>query len=166
MHLCPNLLRLFKNYKKQTALFIGGEDGTNLQSFRHPTNFYFTTLKTTLMSSVPCYPVSVMGVAFGLYGVGNRIGGLTLTFANGALIQPYTSLKRPTDGQKLMLRIKNNGTVVSQAVTWTTTSGAYRVIGTTLPTTTSSNATTGVAYVGCIYNSSDTFWDVLAVGTI
>ena len=72
----------------------------------------------------------------------------------------------PTDGQKLTLRIKNNGTVVSQAVTWTTTSGAYRVIGTTLPTTTSSNATTGVAYVGCIYNSSDTFWDVLAVGTI
>ena len=72
----------------------------------------------------------------------------------------------PTDGQKLMLRIKNNGTVVSQAVTWTTTSGAYRVIGTTLPTTTSSNATTGVAYVGCVYNSSDTFWDVLAVGTL
>ena len=72
----------------------------------------------------------------------------------------------PTDGQKLMLRIKNNGTVVSQAVTWTTTSGAYRVIGTTLPTTTSSNATTGVAYVGCVYNSSDTFWDVLAVGSL
>ena len=72
----------------------------------------------------------------------------------------------PTDGQQLMLRIKNNGTVVSQAVTWTTTSGAYRVIGVTLPTATPSNATTGIQYIGCVYNSSDTFWDVLAVGTL
>jgi len=72
----------------------------------------------------------------------------------------------PTDGQKLMLRVKNNGTVTAQAITWTTTSGAYRVIGVTLPTATPSNATTGVAYVGCVYNSADTYWDVLAVGTL
>ena len=72
----------------------------------------------------------------------------------------------PTDGQKLMLRVKNNGTVTAQAITWTTTSGAYRVIGVTLPTTTPSNATTGVAYIGCVYNSADTYWDVLAVGTL
>jgi len=62
--------------------------------------------------------------------------------------------------------VKNNGTVTAQAITWTTTSGAYRVIGVTLPTATPSNATTGVAYVGCVYNSADTFWDVLAVGTL
>ena len=72
----------------------------------------------------------------------------------------------PTDGQKLMLRVKNNGTVTAQTITWTTTSGAYRVIGATLPTATPSNATTGVAYVGCVYNSADTYWDVLAVGTL
>jgi len=72
----------------------------------------------------------------------------------------------PTDGQKLMLRVKNNGTVTAQTITWTTTSGAYRVIGVTLPTATPSNATTGVAYVGCVYNSADTYWDVLAVGTL
>jgi len=40
------------------------------------------------------------------------------------------------------------------------------VIGVTLPTATPSNATTGVAYVGCVYNSADTYWDVLAVGTL
>jgi len=72
----------------------------------------------------------------------------------------------PTDGQKLMLRVKNNGTVTAQTITWTTTSGAYRVIGVTLPTATPSNATTGVAYVGCVYNSADFYWDVLAVGTL
>jgi len=58
-------------------------------------------------------------------------------------------------------------------VTWTTTTGGtaatagYRVIGgVTLPTATPSNATTGVAYVGCVYNSADFYWDVLAVGTL
>jgi hypothetical protein len=64
----------------------------------------------------------------------------------------------PTNGQKLILRIKDNGT--ARALTWTTSSGAYRAIGPTLPTTTVINKT---VYVGCIYNEADTFWDVVAV---
>lgn len=66
----------------------------------------------------------------------------------------------PTDGQKLILRLEDDGT--ARALTWTTTSGAYRVIGTTLPTTTVATKTT---YVGCIYNATDVFWDVVAVTT-
>lgn len=66
----------------------------------------------------------------------------------------------PTDGQKLIIRIKDNGT--ARALTWTTSSGAYRAIGVPLPTTTVANKTT---YVGCIYNSTDVFWDVVAVTT-
>jgi hypothetical protein len=66
----------------------------------------------------------------------------------------------PIDGQKLTIRIKDNGT--ARALTWTTTSGGYRVIGTTLPTTT---VATKTIYVGCIYNSFDSFWDVVAVAT-
>jgi len=66
----------------------------------------------------------------------------------------------PTDGQKLNIRIKDNGT--GRALTWTTSAGGYRVIGTTLPTTTTASKT---IYVGCIYNSADSFWDVLAVAT-
>lgn len=62
------------------------------------------------------------------------------------------------DGQKLTLRIKDNGT--ASALTWTTTSGGYRVIGSTLPTTTTANK---VMYIGLIYNSQDTYWDVIAV---
>lgn len=72
----------------------------------------------------------------------------------------------PTNGQRLIIRIKNNGTVTSQTITWTTTAGAYRVIGVTLPAATPTSATTGVHYVGCIYNAADGFWDVLAVGTL
>jgi hypothetical protein len=62
------------------------------------------------------------------------------------------------DGQKLTIRIKDNGT--ARALTWTTSAGGYRVIGTTLPTTTVISKT---VYVGCVYNSADTFWDVIAI---
>ena len=66
----------------------------------------------------------------------------------------------PTDGQKLSIRLKDNGT--GRALTWTTSAGGYRVIGTTLPTTTTANT---VIYVGCVYNAQDSFWDVVAVAT-
>ena len=64
------------------------------------------------------------------------------------------------DGQKLTLRIKDNGT--ARALTWTTTSGGYRAIGTFLPSTTVASK---VMYIGLVYNSQDTFWDVVAVTT-
>ena len=64
----------------------------------------------------------------------------------------------PSDGQRLILRFKDNGT--PQTLTWTTTSGAYRARNVTLPTTTTASTP---MYIGCLYNSQDTFWDVLAV---
>ena len=63
----------------------------------------------------------------------------------------------PTDGQKLVLRFKDNGT--ARALTWTTSSGAYRAVGVTLPTTTVLSKT---LYIGCLYNAADAFWDVVA----
>lgn len=60
----------------------------------------------------------------------------------------------PTDGQRLLIRIKDNGT--ARALTW---NAIYRVIGVTLPTTT---VATKTIYVGCIYNSADNVWDVVA----
>jgi len=65
----------------------------------------------------------------------------------------------PVNGQKLTLRFKDNAT--AQTISWTTTSGGFRVIGCTLPTTTVISKT---VYIGCIYNSDDTFWDVVSVG--
>lgn len=64
----------------------------------------------------------------------------------------------PVNGQKLIIRIKDNGT--ARALTWTTTSGGYRVVSSPLPATTIVNKT---VYIGCIYNSADTFWDVIGV---
>jgi hypothetical protein len=63
----------------------------------------------------------------------------------------------PVDGDKLMFRLLDNGT--PQTLTWNPT---FTVIGVTLPTTTTASKTT---YVGCIYNSNATRWDVIAVTT-
>ncbi len=64
----------------------------------------------------------------------------------------------PTNGQKLILRFKDNGT--ARALTWTTSAGGYRAVGVTLPTTT---VISSVLYVGCIWNAQDSFYDVVAV---
>jgi hypothetical protein len=64
----------------------------------------------------------------------------------------------PINAQKLIIRIKDNGT--ARTLTWTTSSGGYRVIGTFLPATTVPNKT---IYVGCIYNGTDSLWDVVGV---
>lgn len=61
----------------------------------------------------------------------------------------------PVQGEKLIIRLKDNGT--ARALTW---NAIYRVIGVTLPTTTVLSKT---HYIGCVYNSTDTKWDVLAV---
>jgi hypothetical protein len=62
------------------------------------------------------------------------------------------------DGQRLVLRILDNGT--GQTLSWTTTSGGYRVVGTALPSTTVAGK---VLYLALIYNSQAVFWDVVAV---
>lgn len=62
----------------------------------------------------------------------------------------------PTSGQKLMLRLKDNGT--ARAITW---GASWRAIGVTLPTTTVLSKT---LYVGAIYNSTDSLWDVVGMG--
>ena len=61
----------------------------------------------------------------------------------------------PVDGRKLIIRIKDNGT--ARALNWNT---IFEVIGVALPTTTTANKT---IYVGLIYNSQASKWNVLAV---
>jgi hypothetical protein len=63
----------------------------------------------------------------------------------------------PVDGNKLLFRILDNGT--TRTINWNAT---YTAIGVTLPTATTANK---MIYVGCIYNSTNTRWDVVAVTT-
>lgn len=65
----------------------------------------------------------------------------------------------PSDGQKIIFRFLDNGT--PQTLTWTTgVSKGFRAVGVSLPTTTVANK---MLYVGCIYNSATSRWDVVAV---
>lgn len=61
----------------------------------------------------------------------------------------------PVQGQKLIIRIKDDGSAAP--LTW---NAIFRVIGVTLPSTTTSSK---IIYVGCVYNDTDTKWDVIAV---
>lgn len=61
----------------------------------------------------------------------------------------------PTDGQKLVIRVKDNGTAQTLAY-----NSIYRAIGMTLPTVTVASKT---LYLGLIYNAADTKWDIVAV---
>ena len=61
----------------------------------------------------------------------------------------------PTEGQKLIIRIKDNGT--ARALTYDT---QFRAMGNALPTTTVLGKT---LYMGFIFNATDTKWDLVAV---
>lgn len=69
------------------------------------------------------------------------------------------ALANPTgtavDGHGIVIRIKDNGT--ARAISYDT---QYRAVGVTLPTTTVISKWT---YLGMIYNSDDTKWDVCSV---
>ena len=139
-------------------------------------NFFWddTNNRLGVGTATPAYVVDINGSA----RVGGALRGTSGSVASGATITPTSDTTNqynvtalavgatfaapsgtPVDGQKLNIRIKDNGS--SQTLAWTTgTSGSFRVIGTTLPTTTVANKTT---YVGCIYNSADARWDVVAV---
>lgn len=77
-----------------------------------------------------------------------QAGSLTISADAGA----------PVNGQKVVFRFKDNGS--AQTLSFTTgSSKSFRAVGITLPTTTTAGKT---LYVGAIYNSDDSRWDVIA----
>lgn len=78
---------------------------------------------------------------------------IVTALATGATLGAPTGT--PVQGQKLTIRIKDNGGAQTLAY-----NAAYRAFGATLPTTTTASKT---LYLGCIYNSTDAVWDVVAV---
>lgn len=132
-----------------------------------------TNNRLGLGTASPVYLLDVNGSA----RIGGALRGTSGSVASAATITPTSDATNqynvtalatgatlaspsgtPVDGQKLTLRIKDNGT--AQTLTWTTgSSGAYRAVGATFPSTTVAGKT---LYVGCIYNSADARWDVVA----
>ena len=63
----------------------------------------------------------------------------------------------PVEGQKLIIRLKDDGS--ARAITF---NAIFRAIGVTLPTTT---VVSKITYLGLVYNSTDTKWDIVATKT-
>ncbi len=76
-----------------------------------------------------------------------QAAGLTLANPTGVWV----------DGQSLIIRIKDNG--VAKAIGYGTN---YRAVGVTRPTITTAGK---VTYLGILYNSNDTQWDIIGVTT-
>jgi hypothetical protein len=89
--------------------------------------------------------------------INSDLQDLGIITAQAAALTIAAPTGTPIQGQKLIFRIKDNGT--ARGITW---NAIFRALGTTLPITTVINKTT---YVGCIYNSTDTKWDVVVVNT-
>lgn len=80
----------------------------------------------------------------------------TITAQAEAITSMTTNLSgTPVNGQKLIIRIKDDGT--ARAITW---GASFASRGATLPTTTVLSKT---MYVGLIYNSTATIWDCVSV---
>jgi hypothetical protein len=117
---------------------IGNTSGTNTgdQTFLNPR-------VQTVSSSATVTAVSTNDIVT----ITAQAVGLTLANPTGAFVE----------GQSLIIRIKDNGT--ARSIAYGTN---FRAIGVTAPTTTVANKTT---YIGCIYNSTDTKFDIVGTCT-
>ena len=117
---------------------IGNTSGTNTGD-----QTFITPRVQTVTSSATVTAVSTNDIVT----ITAQAVGLTLANPTGAFVE----------GQSLIIRIKDNGT--ARSIAYGTN---FRAIGVTAPTTTTANKTT---YIGCIYNSTDTKFDIVGVCT-
>jgi hypothetical protein len=118
----------------QSGTFSGTSSGTNTGD-----QTFLNARVQTVTSSATVTPVSTNDLVI----ITAQATGLTLANPTGTF----------TEGQALMIRIKDNGT--ARTIAFDTN---YRAIGVTLPTTTVISKT---LYLGIIYNSTDAKWDVI-----
>jgi hypothetical protein len=115
---------------------IGNTSGTNTGD-----QTFLNARVQSVTSSATVTPTSTND----LVKITAQAAGLTIANPTGTM----------TEGQSLMIRIKDNGT--AQTIAFGTN---YRAIGITLPTTTVISKT---LYLGCIWNDTDTKFDVIGI---
>lgn len=116
------------------STLLGNTSGTNTGD-----QTFLNARVQTVTSSATVTPTSANDLVI----ITAQAVGLTLANPTGTF----------TEGQALMIRIKDNGT--ARTIAFDTN---YRAIGVTLPTTTVISKT---LYLGIIYNSTDAKWDVI-----
>ena len=118
----------------QSGTFSGTSSGTNTGD-----QTFLNARVQTVTSSATVTPLSTNDLVI----ITAQAVGLTLANPTGTF----------TEGQALMIRIKDNAT--ARTIAFDTN---YRAIGVTLPTTTVISKT---LYLGIIYNSTDSKWDII-----
>jgi hypothetical protein len=140
-------------------LLIGTGTGYSVAALTAGAGVTITNGSGSITVGIPPRAVAASGTSGTLTPDGDTTDVYNAFALNGAITLAAPS-GTPIDGQRLILRFKDDGS--ARAITWTTTSGAYRELGIILPTTTTAGK---VTYVGCIYNSTDSFWDAVALTT-
>jgi len=118
----------------QSGTFSGTSSGTNTGD-----QTFLNARVQTVTSSATVTPTNLNDLVI----ITAQAAGLTLANPTGTF----------TEGQALMIRIKDNAT--ARTIAFDTN---YRAIGVTLPTTTVISKT---MYLGIIYNSTDAKWDII-----
>jgi hypothetical protein len=118
----------------QSGTFSGTSSGTNTGD-----QTFLNARVQTVTSSATVTPTSTNDLVI----ITAQAAGLTLANPTGTF----------TEGQALMIRIKDNAT--ARTIAFDTN---YRAIGVTLPTTTVISKT---LYLGIIYNATDSKWDII-----
>jgi hypothetical protein len=130
------------------AANTGGGGGSGVDQYARDTaNAAFNAANTTTSNngttlSGTITPLANTSDQFNIIGI---TGDITIAAPAGT----------PTEGQKLIIRLKDAGTGVN--ISWNV---IYKAIGFTLPTSTVANKT---AYIGFIYNTADADWDGVAI---
>lgn len=133
-------------------IYDGDTTPTRLWEFKNDGNLIGSGKRITNTIVNPTVQETTSAATFTINADEQNTGVLT---AQAAALTVANPTGTAVQGQKLVYRIKDDGT--GRAITW----GAdFRAIGVTLPTTTTASK---LIYVGCIYNSTDSKWDVIAV---
>ena len=119
-------------------------------------NLYPTTLAVSnLVATKADYTPRVQSVTSSATVTPTSTNDLVKITAQAAGLTIANPTGTMSEGQSLMIRIKDNGT--AQTIGFGTN---YRAIGVTLPTTTVISKT---LYLGCIWNDTDTKFDVIGI---
>jgi len=141
------------DYYQLTVTYVSGTMPTDTQElsvnfFRSGDLGYVGSSGSTPRITTSANPSSIAidSSLYDQYVISNLSQSLSITSA---------ALGNQTVGRKMIIRIKDNGT--SQYITF---DGYFRGVGATLPTATTAGKT---MYIGCIYNGTESYWDVIAI---
>ena len=119
-------------------------------TFPRPVQFQKGTLPRISTVNTVVSPLAWNSDNFDVYEIIAQNAALTISADGGS----------PVNGQKMLFRIKDNGT--ARVLAWTSgATKAFREMGVVLPLSTVQNK---ILYVGAIYNATDARWDAIAVG--